>query len=666
MVVETGTIEALLRSARDRGAFALLEVEGLAILRELGIPTPFHRFVQNAAEAAVLDIEEFTGDWVVIKVVSPLILHKSDVGALATVRRSRRDIAAAIENLAVKFVDAELEGFTIHQFVPYSPALGNELLLGARWTEEFGPVVTLGPGGIYTEFLTKNFKPGKDIAVFSPALIPSGRLSEILSQPAVTELITGTLRGQRSRIRKRQIAEVVERFADFARGTMPDWISECEINPLVISDGELVALDILVKLSVPKKRREFDRPIEKIQNLLQPHSVAVMGVSEKMNAGHIILNNLIREGFDRDRIFVVKPGIDTLEKCVCVPSIEALPYRVDLFILSIEATQAPLAITEIIEHRKAESIILIPGGLEEKSGTEGLVRSMRTALENSRDTEWHGPVINGGNCLGVISRPGHYDTMFIPEYKLPVSRQAVSPLAILSQSGALAVAKASKLALLNPTYSITVGNQMDLTLGDYLMFLKDDPSLEIFAVYVEGFRPGDGLRFLRAAEEITSSGRTVILYRAGRTAAGAQAAASHTASLAGDYTVTRQLAQQAGIVVAETLADFEDLIKLAVLLRPKDFHGWRLGAVSNAGFECVSIADCLGDFRFTPFGSQTLDRLESIFKRAHIDRLVDLHNPIDLTPMANDEAFAETVRAVLEDPGVDAVIAGCVPLTSML
>ena len=247
-----------------------------------------------------------------------------------------------------------------------------------------------------------------------------------------------------------------------------------------------------------------------------------MGVSERLNPGHIIVNNLIREGFARDRLFIVKAGSDRIEGCRCVPDIASLPERVDLFVLCIDAAQASAALVEIIERAQAESVVLIPGGLEEKAGSEAIVARMHDALARARSTAWGGPIINGGNCLGIRSLPGRYDTTFIPEYKLPVPKGAPSRLAIISQSGAFAVSKASKLGVVNPRYSVTLGNQMDLTIGDYLTFLKDDPDIDVFAVYVEGFRPLDGLRFLEAARAITSSGRTVILYRAGRTAAGAQ------------------------------------------------------------------------------------------------------------------------------------------------
>ena len=126
------------------------------------------------------------------------------------------------------------------------------------------------------------------------------------------------------------------------------------------------------------------RPIHKLRHLLEPRSAAIVGVSEKLNPGRIILNNLVREGFDRERIYVVKPGSDQIGGCRCVPDIASLPEKVDLFILAVSAAQAPEIVAEIIERQKAESLIVIPGGLEEKKGTEALVARMRGALEAAR------------------------------------------------------------------------------------------------------------------------------------------------------------------------------------------------------------------------------------------------------------------------------------------
>ena len=155
----------------------------------------------------------------------------------------------------------------------------------------------------------------------------------------------------------------------------------------------------------------------------------------------------------------------------------------------------------------------------------------------------------------------------------------------------------------------------------------------------------------------------MILYRAGRTAAGARASASHTASIAGDYAVTRELAGQAGIVLADSLQEFDDLVRLFTLLRGKRVGGWRLGAVSNAGFECVAMADNLGRFTVDQFDASTGRQLQAIFRDAKIDSVVDVHNPLDLTPMSGDSVYEQTVRAVMASDAVDVGIVGLVPLT---
>ena len=661
-------INAIFDAALGDGRDVLLDTEGLRLLAALGLPAPAYLFASRGAGVDPGQLALLPGAKAVVKVVSARILHKSDVGGIAIVEKTVEAVTAAIARMDGALGSRDVVGYTVGEFVPYAPALGRELLVGLRWTEDAGPVVTLGAGGIYTEFLAKAFRPGQDVALFSPALADPGLIEDTLRQVAVVQLTTGGLRGQKPLLPLGRIADLAATFLELGRALGPR-IAEFEVNPFVIADdGRVVALDVLLKLRRPHAGSDGPRarPIDKLSRLLEPRSVAIMGVSERMNPGHIIVNNLLREGFGRDRIVIVKSGTAEIEGCRCVPAIAAIPDRVDMFVLCVDAAQASEALVEIIEREKAESVVLIPGGLEEKAGSEAIVARMHTALARSRRSAWGGPVINGGNCLGIRSVPGRYDTTFIPEYKLPVPKGEPSRLAIVSQSGAFAVSKASKLSTVNPTYSVTLGNQMDLTVGDYLTYLKDDGGIDVFAVYVEGFRPLDGLRFLEAARDITRQGRTVILYRAGRTPAGAQASASHTASIAGDYAVLRGLCAGAGVVVAESLEDFEDLVVLFTALGRCRVRGWRLAAVSNAGFECVAIADSLGRFTLPPFGPETARRLDAIFERSRIDKVVDVHNPIDLTPMTGDEAYADTVRALLDDDQNDAVVVGIVPLTAAL
>jgi acyl-CoA synthetase (NDP forming) len=664
--MKTNDIRRIIDTAREKGRDVLLETEGIALLEAIGFKAPRHVFIRKSADAAGVDLEKFDGDRVVVKVISPEILHKSDVGGVAFVPRDASAIRSAIADMETKFKGRAVEGYTVHQMVSYDRSLGNELLLGLRWTPDFGPVVVFGAGGIYTEFLAESFKTGRDLAILSAEIPPIGGIGGVLDHVAVMPLLTGGLRGQKPRIARERIEETVRTALEFAREFCPRDVSEFEVNPFVASGGDLVALDVVVKLSKGAPALPPLRPIRKLEHLLTPRSVAVMGVSEKMNPGHVILNNLIREGFDKNRIFVVKPGIESIEGCRCYPTIASLPEKVDLLVLSVDAQQATAAVTEIANTRKAESVIVIPGGLEEKIGTENFVGGMHAALRAARGTEWGGPVINGGNCLGIRSLPGRYDTMFIAPYKIGLPEKKPAPVAIISQSGAWSISKNNKVSCVNPLYTISFGNQMDLTVGDYLAYLKDDPAVDIFAVYVEGFKALDGLHFLKQAKEIAAMGKTVILYKAGRTSAGAKASASHTASIAGDYPVTRELCANAGVIVADTIADYEDLVMLFSCLKDKHVAGWRLGALSNAGFESVAMADNIGRFRFENFSAATDEKLRAAFKIVRIDTIVDVHNPLDLTPQATDAVYEAIIRAMIEDENVDVGLVGCVPMTQAL
>jgi acyl-CoA synthetase (NDP forming) len=136
--------------------------------------------------------------------------------------------------------------------------------------------------------------------------------------------------------------------------------------------------------------------------------------------------------------------------------------------------------------------------------------------------------------------------------------------------------------------------------------------------------------------------------------------------VAGEYAVVRELAESVGVVVADTLDDFDDLIRLFSYLDRREVAGLRLGAVSNAGFECVAIADNLGSFALSPFSAAGDRRLRDVLRSARLDDVVEPRNPVDLTPIMPDAGYEAAVRAVLEDESVDVGIVGCVPHTPAL
>jgi acyl-CoA synthetase (NDP forming) len=690
-------VHRILEAAERDGRNFLLEPEVYEVLEVAGIPAPRHVFVPAGQAVGRKDLIGLgTGD-VVLKVVSPLIIHKSDVGGVAFVKpvaaAVNKACASMLRTVPLRYVEWEkkgrghgaagappspktvresIRGFLIAEKVVFENiGFGSEILLGLRNSRDFGPVLTMGSGGLDVEYMNERLREGRAVAIASAHLLAGGKVRGLLEPLTFYGKLASEFRGRKALVSPKVLAEIFLRFRDLAAAfsafsaDSPYVLEEAEVNPFVVRRGRLVALDGVCRFSRDKAGVSA-RPIAAIGPLLRPASIGIIGVSEKMNIGHIILNNTLQNGFPAENVVVIKPGLESIEGCLCVPSVEAMPRTVDLFVLTLAADQCYDVMKDLVEHGKARSVILIAGGMGEKAGGASIEEKIRELLREGRRGAKTTPVVNGGNCLGVASKPGRYDTTFIPEHKLPRPKSTRSDMAVISQSGAFMICRMSKLPQVEPLYAVSLGNQIDLTASDYLTFLKDDPDVKLFAVYMEGFKPGDGLAFARAVGELTTAGRTVLVYKAGRSPEGRAATSSHTASVAGDYGVFRAVLEQAGAIVAGDIFEFESFMKGLSFLEGRKVRGRRVGLISNAGFECVVLADNLKNgagLDLGPFTPETQERIVAILQPLGIDRLQDVHNPLDVTPVADDAVFVECARAILEDPDIDCAVVSNVPMT---
>lgn len=698
MTRSEATMDAVFRAAERDGRDTLLEHECYTLFRAAGLETPRHVFLPAGKKISRRDLETLGGARVVLKIVSPLVLHKSDAGGVAFVPASVRAVneaaarmiaevprkylawirkshgAGAAGRLRPADVAASIRGVLVCEMVDFEKVgFGSEILLGVRNTREFGPVLTMGGGGLDVEHMAAHLKDGRGTALASVHLARAVDIPDLLAPLAFFGKIAAPFRGRTPLISPGVLKAAAGKFLNLARRfseeTPGDFIiEEAEINPLVIRGGGLAPLDALCRFSRCGGGPEVSvRPLENVVRLLRPESIGIIGVSEKMNIGRIILRNILKGGFPASRTFVVKPGSDEIDGCRCVPAVAGLPEPVDLFVLTLAADQVHGVMKDLVDHGKARSVIVIAGGMGEKEGGTSIEEDIRALLARARAEGRPAPVVNGGNCLGVLSGPGRYDTTFIPEYKLPRPKGRRSGLVYLSQSGAFMVSRMSRLHRLEPRYAVSFGNQLDLTVSDYMRSLKSDPESRIFAVYIEGFRPGDGLAFARAVGEVVADGdRSVVVYKSGRSPEGRAATAGHTASVAGEYDVCRRILEQAGAIVAGDILEFESFVKGLVYLERKAVRGDRVGLVTNAGFECVIMADSLengGRLRLAGFKPKTVERIMEAMRPLGIDKLQDVRNPLDLTPVADDGVFCACVEAVLDDPGVDCAVVSPVPMT---
>ncbi|MCL2825439.1 MAG: acetate--CoA ligase family protein, partial [Polyangiaceae bacterium] len=702
MYFDSRPISRLLDKAAAQNRFSLLEHEVYAVLEAAGCSVPKFILVEPGQTVAIDDLNKLNGSEVILKVVSPEIAHKTDVGGVRKVPASVEAISAAMqemldtiphrylewiarhpdlmppefqndppETVSAKIAKS-IQGFlVVEKIAARQTGPGSELLLGLRYNREFGPVLTIGIGGVDTELLGAACRPGQAVISLPATRIFLPEMLEIMKPTLVYRRLRGLTRGGEELVSDDEILRVLHAFrmtaCTLGSERSDDWtITELEVNPFAAADGKLVVLDGLLKF---RRVRELPlpRPADSIDALLHPKSIGIIGVSAKgMNMGRIIMRNVIDAGFDPTRLYVVRPGQDEIDGVKCVPSVEALPERVDTFVLAVGADQVPDVLSDLMKHDKAIGVILIAGGLAEKEGGAAIEQKLKASLREGRLAE-KPLVINGGNSLGIVSRPGKYHTLFIPTNKLPLNTTGLGNVAFVSQSGAYMITRMSKMDWLSPRFAISLGNQTDLTVADYIWYLTMDDDVHTLAVYVEGFQDRDGLLCATGIDECVSNGKDVIFFKAGRTAEGKTATSGHTASLAGDYDVCASIMRNARAHVAPTFDDFQNLVKLSSMLGGKKWKGNRIAAMSNAGYETVGIADSLrGDgwnLSLASLQPETKARLSKSLVAGKLDALVDVRNPLDVTPMANDQVYEDVMRAFLEDPEVDIALCATVPLT---
>lgn len=716
--VQYQPIIELFRQAHAEGRTMLFEHEVYTLLHLSGAETPPKCvFIPKGARTDEEAVLSLPGERAVLKIVSPSIVHKTEVGGVRMVPKTVDKVRSAVRRMLCEVpelyaelmtrnmdhapeeyrhlagsalqnaISRDIRGVLQVQFMPPdSTAFGNELIVGLRRTREFGMVLSAGLGGTDTELYAERFRQGQAIVAALTDMTDGHQFFELFRKTVSYCKLAGLTRGQRRIVTDDQLIECFESFIRMGNFFSPEnpeapfVIEELEINPFTFTDYLMVPLDGMCRFSLPAPK-PVERPVERIDALLHPRRIGIIGVSTtRRNFGRIILENMLSAGFDPAGVCIIRPdekgkqGNTDESGVTCVPSLADLPEPLDLFIVAVGAAQVPGLVDDILRTRAAKSVMLIPGGLGETEESREQAKEVVRRI-NEAHAEAHipggkamDPVFLGANCMGVISRPGNFDTWFIPKDKLrndlstPPNR-----VAIISQSGAFLLNRFSQAPEMQPAYLISMGNQTDLTLGDMMRFFKNADNIDVIAVYAEGFSDQDGLAFARAVREAVLAGKQVVFYKAGRTPEGKNATSGHTASLAGDYMVCQNCIRQAGAIMARSFTEFQDLILLAHAFVHTEIRGKRLGAVSGAGFEAVGMADSIHSDEYSmqlgQYSDSTRKAISDLLKAKGLDKLVTVSNPLDINPGADDEVHAAMAELLLADEHIDAVVIGLDPLS---
>ncbi len=666
-------IEKMIEQALEEGRTRMHEPEAYRILELIGVPSPANIFVTSPKEIPSDRPSWLSGGRVICKLISQGMPHRTEYGGVRVVSPGGNTLEKVFQDFSAISAEAgvKLSGMMIADFVRIEDSIPHQLLISIKQDRSFGPLVTIALGGVGTEIYRESLKDEKGIFVATPDTAGrAGRREELLDATMFYPLITGKTKispqALLSEIKIHQIIDSFISLADrFSRESSSTGVTieELEVNPLQLSDSGAMALDALMTVSRDKVKLS-EREGTGIDSLLKPESVLLIGASAKrMNMGRIILKNLGKSKYiDPNKIYTLhrKKEIKEIEGFRTFHSLEQIPEPVGLAVFTLPAgDQSMEMISRIISEEKARSMILISGGFSETKEGRRYGEALKKTITQKRDSSPDPPVVNGPNCMGIVSNPGGYNTFFVPEYKLSFSGDIGANSAFISQSGAFIVTMMSILDDVNPSYMITVGNQVDLTVTDYLERLGDDPSLDTYFVYLEGFRILDGKGFLQAAGRILESGKKVIVYKSGRSAEGAAAAASHTAAMAGDYFIFRRLMENAGVLVADSLEDFEDYMRIFTYLSGRRPEGGRVGIISDAGYECTAAADNLHGMKLAEFSDETMIRLRENMP----SKIVDIKNPLDTTPAIDTINYGRCVKSMIDDSGTDCLVVSNVAST---
>ncbi len=379
--------------------------------------------------------------------------------------------------------------------------------------------------------------------------------------------------------------------------------------------------------------------IENLDKIFHPRRIAVIGASDTPGSvGYTMLQNLIGTGF-RGVVYPVNPKHESVQGIQAYKDVASLPHAPDLGVICTRAASVP-EIVKTLGEVGTRGVVIISAGFRE-IGQEG--RDLEQQIINEQ-RKFEGMRIIGPNCLGII----------VPEISLNASFAATTPkpghIGFISQSGALctSVLDWAMEEQIGFSYFISVGNMLDVTMGDLIDYLGSATNTQSIILYVESL--SDSRQFMSAARAFART-KPIVAYKAGQFAASAEAAASHTGALAGVDAVYEAAFQRSGIV---RIAECDDMFDCAELLAQHELpDGDRLAIITNAGGPGVMTTDALltCDGKLASLSEETIGRLDKV-----LPPFWSHGNPVDVLGDAPPERFADAMKEVVLDDGVDALL----------
>jgi acyl-CoA synthetase (NDP forming) len=622
------SVKNILERARAERRVALSAADCAELCRAYEIPIPAQALASSESEAVRVAAE--IGYPVALKISSPEIQHKTEVGGVALNLGDASAVEAAFKSLIARGKssrpEASFDGVLVQKMVTG----GVELIVGASTDPSFGKLVAFGVGGVMVETLS-------DVTFrLAPVTIPEARA--MLDGIRSKEVLNGLRGGEAV---NRDALTALVRNVSLLVHDFPE-IAEVDLNPVFASRADATAADVRILLDFDPAPVRFrpsqDEILRAMNRIMRPDSIAVIGASaEDGKIGNSVLKNLINGGY-QGRIIPIHPSLDSVLGRKAFRSIKEVPERVDVAVFAIPARLVSAVLAECGQ-KSVAGAVLIPSGFAET----GNVEMQREVLAVARE---HNIRLMGPNIYGFYYTPKNLCATFCTPYDVR------GKVALSSQSGGvgMAILGFSRSTKMGVSAIVGLGNKVDIDEDDLLTFFEKDPDTEVVAMHVEDLK--DGRSFAEVAKRVSVK-KPVIVLKAGRTAAGARAARSHTAALAGNDRIYDDVLRQSGVVRAFSLNDMLEFARCIPMLPTP--AGENVLIITGAGGSGVLLADACVDN-----GLKLMEMpgdLDQAFRK-FIPPFGAAGNPVDITGGEPPATYQNAIRLGLTDARVHSLVLG--------
>ena len=597
----------------DMTARLLTEPEGYELLKGAGIPVPAYGMAQD--ENGAVHLARTIGFPVVLKVVSPQVVHKSDVGGVFTGIMTEEDVRNAYRkiqvNLRSKVPHAILSGIIVEQQMP--PGL--EVIIGGKKDLTFGRVLSFGLGGTLVELL-------RDVSL---RVLPVDR-NEILymvRQIRGYSLIHG-FRGGSPRDEE-ALVTLLTSIATLYRDVPT--IHEFDLNPVILYEKGVCVVDARIYVQEDAGQTPAVPAAPVSPDLFRPRSIAVIGASsDPRKVGYAVFRNLLPF---TGELYPVNPNRPEVLGRKSYPSVTAIPGDVDAVVIAVPAPLVPPVLREVGE-KKIPLAVIVSAGFRETGDAGKALEQEVTAIARSAGIRVVGP-----NSLGVMFPHRGINATFDP-----ITPRA-GRIGFLSQSGAVitTIVDWSIAEQIGFSVVISVGNQIDLGFVEYLDVVAEDPDTRAIILYIEEIR--DGRKFLDKVTEVARH-KPVIALKSGSSQKGREAALSHTGSLAGSYEVYMGAFRQAGVIPVRSLSE---AFSIAELLSSEGYpKGQRAVVITSAGGFAVLASDYAERFgvEIPPLPAAVIEELDAFLPSGW-----NHANPMDIIGDAGADRYARVFDVMI-------------------